>query len=543
MAIFHLSIKMLSRSSGKSAVAAAAYRAGAKLEEKETGYTHDYTRKSGVIYSEIFLPANAPREYQNREILWNEVQKVEKKSDAQLAREIEVALPVELSREEQITLLQKYIAENFTSAGMCADMAIHEKHVDGKTVLHQNPHAHILLTTRGFKEDGSWAPKEKKTYALDENGERIPLMDENTGLQKLGKRNEKLWKRVTVLSNDWNSQSNAEKWRSSWEDMCNQYLAPENQIDHRSFKRQGIERIPTIHEGYAAKQMERRGLVSERMELNREIKRLNQIISKLKDTVLGIGKRLMELKDNLMKVRMHYGERNIAKRTSNTGRDARTYDRAAGTDTGDYGGAAGGESGLGTGRESNQGKGQTDQFVAVIGAAIERRKRTIDEALERRKEIYERFERLQRLRAAGNAGTDGANAGGTDGKDTDHTSIRERTTAASDLKSFRDKVVIPFVNKLKTLIKNLTIQCVRLKEEVLQLRKEKKRLSEDVEFYKGKIKDMSDRTELLQENADDLERVKRYAGAEQIDTIIRKVKEQERTEQQIRRYDRSYGAR
>ena len=110
-------------------------------------------------------------------------------------------------------------------------------------------------------------------------------------------------------------------------------------------------------------------------------------------------------------------------------------------------------------------------------------------------------------------------------------------------KSFRDKVVILFVNKLKTLIKNLTIQCVRLKEEVLQLQKEKKRLSEDVEFYKGKIKDMSDRTELLQEKADDLERVKRYAGAEQIDTIIRKVKEQERTEQQIRRYDRSYGTR
>ena len=115
--------------------------------------------------------------------------------------------------------------------------------------------------------------------------------------------------------------------------------------------------------------------------------------------------------------------------------------------------------------------------------------------------------------------------------------------AFASAKSFRDKVVIPFVNKLKTLIKNLTIRCVRLKEEVLQLRKEKKRLSEDVEFYKGKIKDMSDRTELLQEKADDLERVKRYAGAEQIDTIIRKVKEQERTEQQIRRYDRSYGTR
>jgi len=115
--------------------------------------------------------------------------------------------------------------------------------------------------------------------------------------------------------------------------------------------------------------------------------------------------------------------------------------------------------------------------------------------------------------------------------------------AFASAKSFRDKVVMPFVNKLKTLIKNLTIQCVRLKEEVIQLRKEKKRLSDDVEFYKGKIKDMSDRTELLQEKADDLERVKRYAGAEQIDTIIRKVNEQERTEQQIRRYDRSYGVR
>lgn len=115
--------------------------------------------------------------------------------------------------------------------------------------------------------------------------------------------------------------------------------------------------------------------------------------------------------------------------------------------------------------------------------------------------------------------------------------------AFTSAKAFRDKVVMPFVNNLKTLIKNLTIQCVRLKEEVLQLRKEKKRLSDDVEFYKGKIKDMSDRTELLQEKADDLERVKRYAGAEQIDTIIRKVKEQERTEQQIRKYDRSYVAR
>ncbi len=115
--------------------------------------------------------------------------------------------------------------------------------------------------------------------------------------------------------------------------------------------------------------------------------------------------------------------------------------------------------------------------------------------------------------------------------------------AFASAKSFRNKVGIPFVNRLKTLIKNLTIQCIRLKEEVLQLRKEKNRLSDDVEFYKGKIKDMSGKAELLQEKADDLERVKRYAGAEQIDTIICKVKEQERTEQPDRRYDRYYGTR
>jgi len=119
----------------------------------------------------------------------------------------------------------------------------------------------------------------------------------------------------------------------------------------------------------------------------------------------------------------------------------------------------------------------------------------------------------------------------------------ENRLRESTIKNKRYKVVMPFVNKLKSLIKNLTIQCVRLREEVLQLRKEKKRLSDDVEFYKDKIKDMSDRTELLQEKADDLERVKRYVGAEQIDTIVRKVKEQERTEQQIRRYDRSYVTR
>ena len=141
MAIYHCSVKIIGRSSGRSAVASAAYRVGEKLKDKETGIIHDYTKKGGVIYREVMLCQNAPKEYQDRETLWNEVQKIEKVSNAQLAREIEVALPIEMSRSEQIQAVQRYVREKFVSAGMCADWALHDKG-DG------NPHAHIMLTTR-----------------------------------------------------------------------------------------------------------------------------------------------------------------------------------------------------------------------------------------------------------------------------------------------------------------------------------------------------------------------------------------------------------
>ena len=433
MAIFHLTIKIVSRGGGKSAVAASAYRAGEKLTETETGYVHDYTKKTGVIHTEVFLPSNAPPEYVSREILWNEVQKIEKQTDAQLAREIEVALPVELSREEQIELVRKYVTENFVSVGMCADVAIHEKKVDGKRVLHQNPHAHILLTTRAFKEDGTWAPKEKKAYALDENGERIPLIDPVTGLQKLGKRNEKMWKRITVLANDWNDQSNAEKWRQSWADMCNLYLPKEQRIDHRSFERQGLEQIPTIHEGFVARQMERRGEVSERMEFNRTVRRLNEVINKIKNVVAGIDIRLLKLKDDLQKARMIYGERNNGNAASYTGRNAADFTGTAGNYHTDNRGTTTVQSGPDTGTEAVRGKGQRDNFAQRISDAIKRRKRKIDETLERKKELYERFEQLQKRRAAGSDGANGDNAGrtGTEGRaDTD---VAKATGTTADL--------------------------------------------------------------------------------------------------------------
>ena len=287
MAIYHCSIKIIGRSDGKSAVASSAYRSGEKLMDDRIGLVHDFTKKRGVVFTEVALPAHAPPEYADRNILWNAVEKAEKKSNAQLAREIEVALPKELSRECQIEIVRRYVQENFVSVGMCADWALHDKG-DG------NPHAHIMLTMRGIKPDGSWAAKEKKIYALDEEGNRIPLIDPATGEQKLGKRNEKLWKRITVEPNDWNDHSKAEIWRKSWADICNEYLSLEQQIDHRSYKRQELDLEPTIHEGYRARKMEKAGFVSNRCEYNRIVRKLNELKGRWLLTMQALQKTIME---------------------------------------------------------------------------------------------------------------------------------------------------------------------------------------------------------------------------------------------------------
>ena len=162
MAIYHLSIKIVSRGKGKSAVAASAYRSGEKIKNEYDGVVHDFTRKGGIAHTEILLPQNAPEEFSNRSVLWNSVEKIEKSKNSQLAREIEIALPKELSREKQINLVREYVKENFVKVGMCADIALHDKN-DG------NPHAHILLTMRPLNEDKTWGAKSKKEYILDEN--------------------------------------------------------------------------------------------------------------------------------------------------------------------------------------------------------------------------------------------------------------------------------------------------------------------------------------------------------------------------------------
>ncbi|EDP24748.1 MobQ family relaxase [Parvimonas micra] len=280
MAIYHLSIKIISRGKGKSAVAASAYRSGEKIKNECDGVVHDFTRKGGIAHTEILLPQNAPQEFSDRGTLWNSVEKIEKSKNSQLAREIEIALLKELNREKQIELVREYVKENFVKVGMCADIALHDKN-DG------NPHAHILLTMRPLNEDKTWGAKSKKEYILDENGEKVKLKNGNYKTRKIN----------TV---DWNEQDKAEEWRKTWADITNKYLEEnsiQEKVDHRSYQRQGIEEIPTIHLGVSASQMEKKGIATDRGNINREIRKQNRLLQEIKlrikalmRWIRGIGK-------------------------------------------------------------------------------------------------------------------------------------------------------------------------------------------------------------------------------------------------------------
>lgn len=282
MAIYHCSIKIISRGKGKSAVAAAAYRSGETLTNEYDGITHDYTRKGGIAYTEILLPDNAPREYADRSVLWNAVEKTEKAKNAQLAREIEIALPHELTREQGVSLVREYVKEQFVNAGMCADIAIHDKN-DG------NPHAHIMLTMRPIEKDGTWGAKQKKEYVLDKDG------------NKIYDRKKRQYKCKSIPATDWNEQSKAEEWRETWAEICNRALEQNGhseRIDHRSYERQGIDQIPTVHLGVSAFQMEKRGIRTERGNRNREIEVTNQRLRQLKARISKLQNWLKEEAEN-----------------------------------------------------------------------------------------------------------------------------------------------------------------------------------------------------------------------------------------------------
>jgi hypothetical protein len=283
MAIFHSHIQIITRGKGKSAIAAAAYRAAEAITNEIDGTVHDYTRKRGIAHKEIILPSHAPSEYSDRSVLWNAVEKIEKAENSQLARELDIALPVELTMEENISLARRYVQEQFVNFGMCADLCVHD-------TKKGNPHFHVMLTMRPINDDGSWGSKQKKEYILDEGGNKI---------YDPAKRQ---YKCRSIPSTDWNNRANADKWREAWEDLVNEELkrhGSDTRIDRRTYEEQGVEKIPTVHMGAAASQMERKGIRTERGAINRQVEITNREIRQLKARLNKLKNWLAEEAENI----------------------------------------------------------------------------------------------------------------------------------------------------------------------------------------------------------------------------------------------------
>lgn len=310
MAIYHCSVQVIGRNAGRSSVAAAAYRAGEDLVNEYDGIEHDFTKKNWVEYTEIILPENAPEEYADRSTLWNAVEASEKNKDAQLAREFELALPIELSRQQQIEVVEQFSREKLVAKGMIVDIAVHNppvvndrhqpidkdgnptKDIDKMQFI--NPHAHIMSTMRPMDEKGKWIPKSKTEYLCIKDGEEKGFTAEEfkeakeDGWEKQYKYKEgkqKIWLtaeeghkrglervnrspkttpygRKNKIIEHWNSKDRIFEWRQHWEKVVNDKFASLNaepRIDCRSFKDQGREdELPTLHMGTAATNMERR---------------------------------------------------------------------------------------------------------------------------------------------------------------------------------------------------------------------------------------------------------------------------------------------
>ena len=318
MAIYHLEAKVISRGAGRSAVAAAAYMSCSQILNDYDGVQHDYTRKQGLVWQQIFLPEYAPPEWSDRGILWNAVEENEKTKDSRLAREFVVALPIEMGKPKWKSLLTEFIKDNFVSDGMCADVCIHD--TDG-----HNPHAHIMVTVRPLAENGQWQYKTEKEYLCIRDGEEMgftgaefkqaqkegwekqyqykvgrkkeymtPSAAEAAGYERVSKTPKSTrFGRQNPIAARWNSDEQLVLWRSAWADVTNRYLeraGAEARIDHRSHADRGIPEQPTIHEGVTARAMEQQGFIADRCELNRQIKADNKLLRELRSAFEKIAK-------------------------------------------------------------------------------------------------------------------------------------------------------------------------------------------------------------------------------------------------------------
>lgn len=342
MAIYHLEAKVISRGAGRSAVAAAAYMSCSQILNDYDGVQHDYTRKQGLVWQQIFLPEYAPAEWSDRGTLWNAVEENEKTKDSRLAREFVVALPIEMGKAEWQNLLTVFIKDNFVADGMCADVCIHD--TDG-----HNPHAHIMVTVRPLAENGQWQYKTEKEYLCVRDGEEMgftgaefkqaqkegwekqyqykvgrkkeymaPSVAEAAGYERVSKTPKSTrFGRQNPIAARWNSDEQLVLWRSAWADVSNRYLervGAEARIDYRSHADRGILEQPTIHEGVTARAMEQQGFIADRCELNRQIKADNKLLRELrtafekiakavKNTVPAIAEAMETLRRNMLILR------------------------------------------------------------------------------------------------------------------------------------------------------------------------------------------------------------------------------------------------
>ena len=336
MAFHLLGAKMVRGGAGRSAVAAAAYLSCPRMLNEYGGVQHDYTRKRGLAWQGVFLPPMALPEWQDREKLWIAVEEAEKTKDSRLARAFVAALPAELSRQQQIALLPTFIREQFVAEGMCVDVAIHD--TDG-----HNPHAHILLTVRPLTETGAWQYKTEKEYLCIKDGEErgftaaefksaqaegwekqyqykvdkkkvymAPSQAEKYGYGRASKYPKSTkYGRQNPISARWNSEEQLLAWREAWATAANRCLelaGHDSRIDHRSHAERGLEERPTIHEGVVARAMEKKGIIFDRCELNRQIKADNALlrelrgqVKKLAQTVKNTIPALAEAMENLRK--------------------------------------------------------------------------------------------------------------------------------------------------------------------------------------------------------------------------------------------------
>ena len=291
----HFKIKVTQRSKGQSAVAGAAYQSGDNLFSEYDQRRKNYHNKQGILHAEILLPSHVPREYADREKLWNSVEEIENQWNSQLARRFVVALPREVPAEMYPEMVREYCEKFFVEKGMICDFAIHNTEND-------NPHVHIMLTLRAMDENGKWMPKSKKVYDLDSDGNRIRLPSGN-------------WKSHKENTVDWNEQSYAEIWRSGWADIQNKYLELNNRqerVDLRSYKRQGIDKVPTVHMGASVTQMERRGIETNVGNLNRDIQSINRILYAIRKKIKSLTSWIAEFKESAKERQSDHAEQNAS---------------------------------------------------------------------------------------------------------------------------------------------------------------------------------------------------------------------------------------